>query len=72
MSRFPAVTSGVMETAPPRVIQIDRRMTVEKKLETIHEETEELKSIRGKPVSGVGSRKTATYGLARRPSAVNC
>ncbi|KAJ0967544.1 hypothetical protein J5N97_024461 [Dioscorea zingiberensis] len=62
----------VMETAPARVIRTDRRLTMEKKLETIQEESEDqqgsMKPKRGRPTNSLAVGHAANYEIsARRP-----
>lgn len=63
----------IMETAPARLIRIDRKLTMEKKLETIQEESEDQQGcMKPKRTAhhnsttslGVGSAK---FEIARRP-----
>ncbi|KAK9282607.1 hypothetical protein L1049_010825 [Liquidambar formosana] len=59
MSRSPSTTWQAVETAPPRLIRIERRPSLEKRLETIEEESEggHKDSCNAKPLAFNSSSK---------------
>lgn len=71
MSRQPSATRQAVETAPPRILRVERRPCLAKKLETIQEEGDQGGQSRSFNVKPTTKTATKTAGNSKQfPSVV--